>query len=236
MAKNYWVTFTTGLPSTISGLTPTFVQFCKFDGTTLASPSISEPVTGSGLYMFSYTPSFSIAFTIDGFTTSLAAASRYIKGSLDPIDQIDSLLTQQGSTLLQINTNLTAQGSSLLAIGSTLSKVDLDVLAVGTTLVAQGSTIVGMGNTLGAMGNTLLAIGTSLTVIVSGLGSTASLIGDNVTNPVDLFGYIKRVSNFLEGVQIFTKTSGIWQIYDRTGATLLDNKTITESSTQVNRT
>lgn len=270
MAKKYWLKFGSGDPASTSGLAPTFIHFIKFDGTTLTPPGITQPITGVGMYQFTYTPSFSIAFAIDGATTGLSSSNRYIFGNLDPNDRLDEIIGEQGSTLSAIGTTLiaqgatvsgiaatlVAQGATVVAIGNTLTAQGTNISAIGTTLIAQGSTLVGMGTTflafgstmLGvaatlvaqgatvvAIGNTVAAIGSSAGALAAIIGTTASVIGDSATSPGDLFGYLKRVREFLEGTQNYVKSSQAWSIYDRSGATLLASKTMTNNSTQVIR-
>lgn len=181
MAKVYWFSFSPN-PSDTANLSPTFLNFAKFDGTTLAAPGITQPFTGTGLYQFTYTPTFSIAFRIDGATTGggLTTAIRYISGSLDPIDRLDELLAEQGSTLT--------------------------------------------------------AMSSSLAFAALAIGSTNSVYGSSSTDPVDLFGYMKRIREFLEGSQSFNKSNGTWAIYSRSGATLLASKTLTNAASGVTRT
>lgn len=242
MAKKYWLKFGSGDPANTSGLAPTFIHFIKFDGTTLAPPGITQPITGVGLYQFTYTPSFSIGFTIDGATTGLSASNRYIFGNLDPNDRLDEIVGEQGSTLTAIGSTLVAQGATVSAVAATLIAQGATVAAIGNTLIAQGSTLVGTGTSLVAMGSTVSGIAATLAVIGSSnaallavIGTTASVIGDSSTSPGDLFGYLKRVREVLEGYQSYTKTTASWSLYERTGATLLATKTITNNSTQVIR-
>lgn len=61
-------------------------------------------------------------------------------------------------------------------------------------------------------------------------------IGDNSTVPTTMFGFIKRIQNWLEGQSTYTKATGVWQAYDRTGATLISQRTITENTSTVTKT
>jgi hypothetical protein len=167
----YWFSFTPN-PADSSNLSPTFLNFVKFDGTTLAPPGITQIATGTGLYQFTYTPSFSIAFRIDGATTGLTTDQRYIRNSIDPLDQLD------------------VQVSSL---------------------------------------------GSSLSVVSAGIGTTASIYGGVSLEPVDLFGYLKWCKEFLAGNQSFSKTTGSWNIYSRSNATLLITKSLTNDVNGVTR-
>jgi hypothetical protein len=65
------------------------------------------------------------------------------------------------------------------------------------------------------------------------VGFTNSSFGDTSASPGDLFGYLKRQREWLEGTQSFIKSSGAWSIYNRGASTLLGIKTITNDSTGV---
>lgn len=99
-----------------------------------------------------------------------------------------------------------------------------------TTLIAQGVTIT-------AIGTTLIGIGTSLTSAsssgISGIGTPSSLMGDSVSMPTDLFGYLRRVDALLEGRENYNKATSILTKYDLTGATTLSSQTITNSASAV---
>ncbi len=187
MSKVYWAAFGSGNPQTYTGLAPTFISFCKFDGTTLAPPSITEPVTGQGLYAFTLVPSFPIAFILDGATTGLTTSDRYIFGSVDPLD----LVNETGQTLI----------------------------ALGTSNIALGTTI--LSNIVGG------AIG--------GIGSTASSFGTSSVDPVDLFGYLKRIQELIEGNESFSKSTGALSMLSRGSSQLLRTKTITNDATGVTK-
>ncbi len=64
------------------------------------------------------------------------------------------------------------------------------------------------------------------------IGSTNSSFG-STAHPGDIFGYVKRLSEFNEGSQNFIKSSGAWNIYNRGASTLLAIKTLTSSTTGV---
>ncbi len=99
----------------------------------------------------------------------------------------------------------------------------------GITLVAQGSTLVGMGNTV-------LGLGFSLNGIAAILGTTASSYGSTNVDPVDVMGYLKRSREFAEGNQTYTKATGLLDFYVRGGATLLIEKTISDTATNTTKT
>jgi len=86
--KSYWLKFGSGDPAAFTGLTPTFTIFSAAGITALAAPALTELPTGSGLYNFQYGPTVAIIFKADG-GAALAAGSRYITGTLDPIQAVD---------------------------------------------------------------------------------------------------------------------------------------------------
>lgn len=257
MAKEYFVKFGIGEISTTSGLAPTFTHFVNMaTGGTLAPPGITQLIVGIGLYKFAYDPTAPIAFEIDGATTGLGT-NRYVHGVLDPTDKLDETATALGSTLVAIgNTTggigvtLVAQGSTIVGIGATLVATGSTVVGIGNTLLATGSTIVGIGNTTGAIGVTLIAqgstivgigntladINTNADEVLLRLGSTSSSFGDTSTDPGNLFGYVKRIQELLEGNSDYTKATGVWLMYNRGGATLLRSKTMADTSTTVTKT
>lgn len=156
MAKDYWATFGSD-PRVNTGLTPTFVIFETAGGSTLSPPSISEPLAGSGFYKFTYGPTASICFLLDG-GAALSSSDRYVQGVLDPIQAVDE--------------------------------------KVGTSADSFGSTSV---------------------------------------DPSTIFGYVKRNLEFQEGDATFNKSSGIWDIYSRGSSTLLREKTLANSTSQVSK-
>jgi hypothetical protein len=65
------------------------------------------------------------------------------------------------------------------------------------------------------------------------VGYTGSSIGSTSVDPVDVMGLIKRRQEWEEGVQTFVKSSGVWNVYSRGASTLLNQKTLTNSTTGV---
>lgn len=149
-------------------------------------------------------------------------------------------ITNNGTTLVSIGdataTSFTNTGATLVAIGNTaitaLTNEGATLVAIGNTSIAYGGTILAKVTT---MGTTLVAIGNSIGGANSGIGSTASSYGDSTTDPVDLFGYMKRIQENLEGNSTYTKGTGVWAIKSRASATLLISKTITNSATTVTK-
>ena len=222
--KTYTVKFGTGNPTLLTGLTPTLTLFARADtGATLAAPSFTEAVAGWGIYQFQWGTTTPIIFLADGFTSGLGA-NRYISGQLDPSDRSD----EYGTSLVAVSSSLVALGTTNVALGTTN-------VALGTTNVALGTTNVALGTTNVALGTSIYALDQTLLLGISIIGDTTSLIGDDVTDPTTLFGYLKRALEVNEGQQNFTKAAGSWTILDRTGATTLRTRTVTNSASTVIR-
>lgn len=105
--------FGSGNPAAYSGLSPTFTIFSTVPGvsqigiSSVVSPGVTELITGSGLYYFTYGATVAIAFVADGGNT-LSNTDRYIKGILDPIQAVDQVVGTQldsfGSTSVDPST------------------------------------------------------------------------------------------------------------------------------------
>lgn len=256
--KNYYLQFANGDPRAYTGLTPTMVIWWnQAGGTTASGPSVSEIYAGAGIYTFAWAATTPIAFLCDGFTTGLTTTLRYVSGSLDPSDQIDqygttlvalgntglafgestfqvaNILINYGTTLTAIGTTGVALGTSGIALGTTNVAIGTSLTAIGTTLIAGVS---GLGNTLGALGATILAEVIGLSGLFGGIGTIGSTFGGEFTDPIDLFGYLKRTIENLEGDQSFLKASGSLSIYSRGSSTLLRVKSVANTSTTVTKT
>lgn len=248
--KRYSLQFGAGKSASLAGMSPTFLFFVDMtNGATIAPPSITETLTGMGIYQFSWGTTNPIAFLVDAATTTPGVNGRYVAGQLDPADRAD----EYGTTLVAIGTSGIALGTTAVALGTTAVALGITTVALGTTTVALGTTSValgtttvalgitsvaygvvnmGLGTTAVALGITAVAIGTSIYAdigstpingLIGGLGST---FGGSSTDPIDLFGYIKRIQEILEGNQNYTKGTGNWDIYSRGSSTLLRTKTI----------
>ena len=212
MIKTYGLKFTAEDPRDTTGLSPTLLTFASIDGTSVAVPGITEPISGSGLYTFDATllTTNPIYFLCDG-TASAPTATRFVSGILDPVNSVDIQLTQHGTTTAAESVTLTAIGTTNAAINTTLA-------AIGTTNAAIGLTV----------NQTVLNLD-------SKIGSTASAFGDNVTDPVDIYGYLKRALEFKEGDATFDKGTGVWTVQDRTGATTIASKTLANTVDEVTK-
>jgi len=241
MANQYWLRFNASVaPYTTSGLAPTFISFAKYDGTTLAPPGITAPFASLGIYQFTYTPSFSIAFVVDGATTGLANADRYIVGVLDPLDSLAVDLLAMGGSISVLSTasSITGLGNSLsvLSLGTTLTAIgnSLSVLSLGSTLTAIGTAQTAMGSTLVAIGNTLgfdVGFGATLSALI---GTATDTFGTDSVDPTTVFGKLNRLGEDAEGQAGFNKTTGAWTIKSR-GGSLLATRTMANTSTTVTK-
>ncbi len=248
--RNYWAVFGSGAPSTYSGLAPTFITFVSSSGTNGTPPAITEPGS-KGLYLFAFDASATmIAFVMDGATTGLATADRYISGVLDPYDTfgvtlnaIGSALTSQGSTLTGIGSSLIGIGGSLTSIGSTqlgngilLTNLGTTMVAIGVTNVAIGSTQTANGILITNLGTTTVGLGSSLSGLAGFVGTTTSSFGSTSVDPTTLFGFLKRAQETVEGNEVYTKSTGVMTISSRGSSTLLASKTIADTSSQTTKT
>jgi len=86
--KTYWIQFGSGDPSAYTGLSPSLSIFSAQGLTAITGPAISEAPVGSGFYKFQYGPTLPIVFVADGGSV-LAAADRYVTGTLDPVQAVD---------------------------------------------------------------------------------------------------------------------------------------------------
>ena len=255
MAKTYYMRFGSGDPRTYTGLAPTFLIFSQ-NGTPVTPPSVSEAPASSGIYSFTWGTTTPIAFLADAATTSPGTVGRYVTGALDPADRIDEV----GTTLVAIGTSSIALGTTGVALGTTGVAIGTSGIALGTTILASiplgtsfsalGNTLVALGTTAVALGVTGVAIGTTTQAIATSLlaqgntnfsflasiGSTASSFGTDVVDPVDLFGYLKRIRENLEGNQTFIKQAGTLTILSRGSSVLLATKNIANSVSTVIKT
>lgn len=226
MAVNYFLQFGTGDPRTFTGLAPTLLIFKDVSGSNVTPPGITEIPSSTGLYYFAWGTTTSIFFLADAATTSPGTAGRYIAGNLDPNDRV----IDYGTTLVAIGNTGIALGNTSVALGNTQIALETNQ---GVTLVGIGNTSIALGSSIynleQAMASTLLSIGAIGTSLSAAIGSTASLIGDSTHDPVDLFGYLKRIAELEQGQETFVKGSGVLTMLDRTGATTLVQRTIVNS-------
>lgn len=149
------------------------------------------------------------------------------------INQGVTLIAIGNSSIALGTTNLAAeinQGVTLVAIGNTLGVLGSTIVSYGVLNLAQGSSIYALEQ---AIGSTLLSIGSIGTSLSAAIGSTASSIGTATTEPGDLFGYLKRISELEQGQETFIKGSGVLTMFDRSGGVTLAQRTVTNSASMV---
>ncbi len=196
---DYFVSFGSGDPSANTGLLPTFTVFRSPAGLT-TPPSISELAT-TGLFHFQYEPFGGLAFVIDGATTGLVDADRYVVGAVGFDDT-------------------TYQGVSFNSWGITNIFVNVSTIGAGVSIAAFGVTL---------NFQNISTVGAGVSTIQSRLGTPSDAIGDASTNPTTIFGFLLRAENVAEGQSLYTKSSGVWDIKDKTGATTLASRTIADT-------
>ena len=68
------------------------------------------------------------------------------------------------------------------------------------------------------------------------IGTVADSFGSTSSDPATVFGYLKRALEFWEGNALYTKATGIWQIFSRGSSTLLRQKTLANDNTEAEKT
>lgn len=68
------------------------------------------------------------------------------------------------------------------------------------------------------------------------IGRSTDGIGSSSADPTTMFGFLKRAQEAIEGDSTYTKNTGVFVIKDRTGATTLASKTISDSGTVISKT
>jgi len=62
------------------------------------------------------------------------------------------------------------------------------------------------------------------------LGTVADSFGSTAIDPTTAIGYLKRIQEWLEGNASFAKSTGTWTVYSRGSSTLLQTKTLTNTT------
>lgn len=232
MAKTFFFKFGSGNPATNTGLSPTLIYFYDQSGTTLVAPSVTEALTGSGIYKFSYTPTLAIAFVADGATTALTNADRYVTAALDPVQTMDQPINDSTLGVSAMATKIInglVPGYSLEIAGYSIQIAGYSTQIAGysTQIAGQSSIISGI-----SLLSTQLS-GISLTL--AGIGTVSDSYGGVGIDPTTLFGFMKRTLEFNEGNQTYTKLSNSWLISTR-GSSQLITKTLTDTQLQTAKT
>ena len=68
------------------------------------------------------------------------------------------------------------------------------------------------------------------------IGFQTDSFGSTSTDPSTLWGSAKRLLEFFEGDSIYTKATGIWQLFNRGQTTLLRTKTLTNTTSSAGKT
>jgi hypothetical protein len=200
-------------------------------GTSLMAYGASETSTLNSLVSYGVTL-LAIGTSTISFGTTLVAYGAAETSTLNS-------LISYGVTNVALGTTNVALGTTAVAIGTVNTSTLNSLISFGVSSLAQGVSNLAIGTTIlagqVAMGNTILGIGGSLSISFAGIGSTASSFGTASADPTDLFGYMKRIQENLEGNSAFTKLTGAWNINSR-GGSLLIAKTVANSSSQVIKT
>jgi hypothetical protein len=63
-------------------------------------------------------------------------------------------------------------------------------------------------------------------------GYITDSFGSTSIDPTTILGFLKRMQEFLEGNKVFTKSTGLWDVYSRGSTTLLVEKTLSDTTSQ----
>lgn len=72
-------------------------------------------------------------------------------------------------------------------------------------------------------------------VVDQRVGLSSDSFGDTAIIPATVLGMLNRNLEINEGNQEFNKTTGVWNIYNRGATTLIRSKTLSNSSSEVER-
>lgn len=67
------------------------------------------------------------------------------------------------------------------------------------------------------------------------MGTVADSFGSTAIDPSTVFGYLKRALEFWEGNAVYTKSTGIWQIFSRGSSTMLREKDLANSTSEATK-
>ena len=95
--------------------------------------------------------------------------------------------------------------------------------------------IYGMLDPLDQVDIGITTVASNLATLQAWVGTTVSSFGDDSTDPSDVFGYLKRVQENLEGNAVFTKSSGVWDVSSRGSSVLLFQKTLSDNSSEATK-
>lgn len=72
-------------------------------------------------------------------------------------------------------------------------------------------------------------------VVDERIGTVSDSFGSTSVDPATVLGYLRRNIEFQEGNAIFTKSTGIWDIYSRGSSTLLREKQLSNDTTSADK-
>lgn len=117
-----------------------------------------------------------------------------------------------------------------------IQDVDEQLTSVGLTLSAYGSTLVALGTTAVAIGETAVGFGATTNYFALFIGDTDASFGSTSVDPTTVVGFLKRAQEATEGNSVFTKTSGVWDVFSRGSSALLFEKTLSDTGGVVSKT
>ena len=129
-------------------------------------------------------------------------------------------------------TALPAPGITEMPIGSGLYQFQYYTTQAIIFLAFGGANLASGDQYISATLDPIQAVDQQVGFITDSIGSTS-------IDPPSIYGYVRRFLEEFEGDQIFTKATGIWQIFNRgsLGATtLLRTKSLTNTTTSATRT
>jgi len=71
---------------------------------------------------------------------------------------------------------------------------------------------------------------------IGGILDNNDSFGSTSVDPTTVIGFLKRLQELGEGNALYTKATGIWQIFSRGSSTLLREKTLTDSTSTSTKT
>lgn len=67
------------------------------------------------------------------------------------------------------------------------------------------------------------------------IGTIQDSFGSTSIDPSTVLGYLKRLQEWNEGNAIFTKATGIWQVFTRGSSVMIASKALTNTTTNANK-
>lgn len=93
----------------------------------------------------------------------------------------------------------------------------------------------GMGS-LGSADRYISGVLDPIQAVDQQIGFITDIFGTTGADPSTLYGYFRRFLEMVEGNQVFTKATGVWQMFNRGSSTLLRTKSMTDTLTSSTRT